>query len=784
MKYTTLLLLFTCVLQMGKAQSSLNLIPQPQSIVPLKGAFQLNKATIILHSPHCEMDARLLQLFIANQTGFNLQVAPFAEHPDSNYIFLEATQPDPGLLPPSTVPGLPGSLSQVIAKDDHEAYRLSITPRSVMISGRTTAGVGHGVQTLKQMTPRKSPREENPTVSWDCMLIQDQPAFGHRGLLLDCCRHFMDVDFIKKYIDLLAFYKMNVLHWHLTEDQGWRIEIRKYPLLTEIGGFRKEEDGSIYGGFYTQAQIKHIVAYAAQRHITIIPEIEMPGHSVAAIASYPHLGCTQDSIEVETEWGVFKDIYCAGNDQTIQFLKDVLTEVCALFPGPYIHIGGDEAPKFRWEQCARCQKRMADEHIPDEAALQTWLIEEMAAFLSTKNKRIIGWDEILEGGIPADAAIQSWRGIEGGEMAAKAKHAVIMSPTSHCYFDYGLQSIDAEKVYQFDPIPSSLTEAEAQYIRGAECNMWTEHAPQNLVDSKVFPRMLSMSEVLWTYPSVRNYKMFSKKITAHHSILKQMDVTYGLAKIPASIGYRTNPKGRLVIDIKPTMEGIEFVYSELPYYSDDFQLTADRLSREPTIEAVPEANYLRDSIVAPNAVLFDIIPVLNNVGIPDQRIQICVDQHLGFGKKLTRNFTTNPYYPASGDNALTDGLCHVGGFRDGFWQGVVQKDLEVTVDLLKAQTIHFCNSHWYHYANAWIFRPNKVEYLGSIDGVNWTTLGSFQAALEPSDKKEMALPYPIWFEPAQARYVKMIVSGIGNCPDWHDAPGEPSWLFVDELIIR
>jgi hexosaminidase len=784
MKYTILLLLFFCLSGIGEAQSSLNLIPQPQSIVPLKGAFHLNSATIILHSPHCEMDARLLQLFLAHHTGYNLQLAPFTEHPDSNYIFLEAMIPDPGLLPPNTVPGLPGSLAQVLVHDDHEAYRLSITPRSVMISGRTTAGVGHGIQTLKQMTSWSASREELLPVSWNCMMIQDKPAFGHRGLLLDCCRHFMDVDFIKKYIDLLAFYKMNVLHWHLTEDQGWRIEIMKYPLLTEIGGFRKEADGSTYGGFYTQAQIKHIVAYAAERHITIIPEIEMPGHSVAAIASYPYLGCTQDSIDVETEWGVFKDIYCAGNDSTIQFLKDVLTEVCSLFPGPYIHIGGDEAPKFRWGQCARCQKRMTDEHIADEAALQTWLIEEMAAFLTTKNKRIIGWDEILEGGIPADAAIQSWRGIEGGEMAAKAKHAVIMSPTSHCYFDYGLQSIDAEKVYQFDPVPSSLTEAESQYIRGAECNMWTEHAPQNLVDGKVFPRMLAMSEVLWTYPSVRNYKTFSKKITAHHSFLKQMDVTYGLAKIPGSIAYRTNSKGQLVIDIKPTVEGIEFVYTELPYYSDDFQLTADRLGRESTIEAVPQANYVKDSIVPPNAVLMDIIPVLNNVGMRDQRIQICVDQHVGFGKKVTRNFTTNPYYPASGDNALTDGLCHVGGFRDGFWQGVVQKDLEVIVDLQNAQTIHFCNSNWYHYANAWIFRPTQVQYMGSMDGTHWTTLGTFKAAVEASDKKEIALPYPIWFEPTKARYIKMIVNGIGNCPDWHDAPGEPSWLFGDELIIR
>jgi hexosaminidase len=784
MRFLFTLFLVLPLIHKLSGQAVLPLIPQPQSMVPLKGVFKINVQTKIVSDARCAFEAKQLNLFIKQQTGFDLQIISGSNQPKENYIFLQANADDTGLQIPQKVAGLPGQLGQELIADNHESYRLSITPTAVVLVGQTTAGVGHGIQTLIQLTPIVNSRNELLPIQWPCHQIQDRPAFPHRGLLLDCCRHFMSVDFVKKYIDLLAFYKMNVLHWHLTEDQGWRMEIKKYPKLTEVGAYRKEADGSTYGGFYTQQEIKEIVAYATERHVTIIPEIEMPGHSVAALASYPHLGCTHAPIEVENEWGVFKDIYCAGNDSTLQFLRDVLGEVCALFPGPYIHIGGDEAPKYRWEHCERCQKRMADHQLPNEAALQTWLIEEMAAFLATKNKSIIGWDEILEGGIPADAAIQSWRGMQGGEDGAKAQHAVIMSPTSHCYFDYGLNSIDAEKVYQFDPVPSSLTKGEAQYIRGGECNMWTEHAPQNLVDSKVFPRLLAMSEVLWTYPGVRDYPRFSKKLIEHLPLLTYRSVDYGLAKTPATLSFHQNKKGQFIIDIHPNLEDVSFYVRPVPYYSSDFTLTEERTRKEDTIEEVPEIQEARDSIIAKNEDFLVLTPVFRGKAMHDQVLQVCVDQHKGVNKKLTRNFETNKYYPASGANAFVDGLCHVGGFRDGYWQGVVKKDLEVIVDLEQPTAIHFCNSNWYHYANAWIFRPESVSYSGSLDGKTWFTLGTFDSAIAAEDKREAALPYPVWFENKQVRFVKMEVRGIGVCPTWHDAPGEPSWLFGDELIIR
>jgi hexosaminidase len=427
---------------------------------------------------------------------------------------------------------------------------------------------------------------------------------------------------------------------------------------------------------------------------------------------------------------------------------------------------------------------MLENKLKDEAGLQTWLIEEMAKFLSSKDKKIIGWDEILEGGIPADAAIQSWRGIEGGVAGAQAKHAVIMSPTSHCYFDYGLQSIDTEKVYQFDPVPSSLTKEEAGYIRGAECNMWTEHAPQELVDSKVFPRLLAMSEVLWTYPNNRDYTRFSKKLDAHFPRLAKMGVHYGLPKLATTLSFSQNSNQQMVVHVKPGFDGVTFIYDQVEIPASDFEITEDREAIAPWIGAVPEPYTLNDSIVPLNNVRLTITPIYGNQSVRDQTVALYIHQHLGYGKPLKRNFSTNKYYPASGDNAFADGLCHSSGFRDGYWQGVVQKELEIISDLESVQTVQFCNSNWYHYANAWIFRPDRVIYYSSLDGVNWTELGRFEAAIESSDKREMPLLYPIWFTPKKARHIKMVVQGIGACPSWHDAPGEPSWLFGDELIIR
>ena len=399
---------------------------------------------------------------------------------------------------------------------DPDEYLLSINKNNITIKASNPRGIFYGTRSLIQLMEMNKNQHE---IHLPICKIKDWPSFKHRGMLIDCCRHFFEKDVIKKYIDLLAYFKMNTLHWHLTEDQGWRIEIEKYPLLTEIGSKRKDSTG-IYEGYYTKKDIKEIIDYAAKRHINVIPEIEFPGHSQAAIASYPQLSCTGNPIDVATEWGVFKDIYCAGNDSVYTFMEDVLEEVIELFPSPYIHIGGDEAPKTRWENCPKCQKRMEDENLKDEHELQSYFIKRIEKYLNSKGKILIGWDEILEGGLAKNAIVQSWRGMNGGIEAAKHGNKVIMSPTSHAYFDYSIKTTDLKKVYEFDPIPNDLDSVQQKLILGGECNLWSEHIPnEDQLDKMAFPRLLAMSEVLWSYPKERKYTTFLNRVDKHTELL-------------------------------------------------------------------------------------------------------------------------------------------------------------------------------------------------------------------------------------------------------------------------
>jgi hexosaminidase len=368
---------------------------------------------------------------------------------------------------------------------------------------------------------------------------------------LDVCRHFFPVEFVKKMIDMLAVYKMNTFHWHLTDDQGWRIEIKKYPKLTEIGAWRDETmvghytendqkfDGTRYGGFYTQEQIKDVVAYAGKRFITVVPEIEMPGHAVAALSAYPEFSCNGGPFKVYTKWGVSDDVYCAGKEETFKFLEDILEEVVALFPGQYIHIGGDECPKTRWKVCPTCQKRMKDEGLKNELELQSYFVKRIERFVASKGKKLIGWDEILEGGLPERATVMSWRGYEGGLEAARSGHDVVMTPGSHCYFD-SYQSKDQtkeplaiggflplKKVYSFNPIPAELTPQEAKHILGAQANLWTEYiTSEKQAEYMIFPRICAMAEILWSPKIKQDYRQFLTRLDGHLKRLQKDNINY------------------------------------------------------------------------------------------------------------------------------------------------------------------------------------------------------------------------------------------------------------------
>lgn len=503
------------LLQAGAAEADYNVIPQPQQVTLTKDKpFNLSpNAQIICPSTDELMlkNAQFLSDYIKETTGLLLTI-------NKN--------------PKPKVPSIFLVIDPKIQGD--EAYKINVTPQKVVISGRTSAGVFYGIQTLRKSLPILRPTEHEP-VLLPSVSIADAPRFPYRGMMLDCSRHFFPISFVKRFIDLIALHNMNVFHWHLTDDQGWRIEIKKYPKLTEIGSKRSGtimghnsdvDDGQPYGGFYTQQEAKDIVEYARQRHITVIPEIDMPGHMKAALAAYPELGCTGGPYEVGHAWGVYKDVLCLGNEQVYKFVQDIIDEMAAIFPSKYIHIGGDETPTVRWKECPKCQKLATEQHLSANK-LQAYFTNRIEKYINSKQREIIGWDEILDGEINPSATIMSWRGIEPGERGAKLGHDVIMTPTSHCYFDYKQnenedtepegqhQLITVEKVYSLDPAPANMPAENRKHILGTQGNLWSEYiAYPNRAEYAVLPRMAALSEVQWTQPEKKDFSNF--KVRADH----------------------------------------------------------------------------------------------------------------------------------------------------------------------------------------------------------------------------------------------------------------------------
>lgn len=521
MKKRLLIMSALFITMLTKAQE-VNIIPQPAAMTVGKGSFTITpKTKIVFAGSGLENAADFLNAYLKQFYGFTLQTSTDGKY-DHNIVLNYDKMEYP-------IPG---------------AYNMDVTKKHIYIGGDNATGVFYGVQSLIQLLPvQKSSQLKIKEVS-----IQDKPRFAYRGLHLDVGRHFFPVAFIKQYIDYIALHKMNTFHWHLTEDQGWRIEIKKYPKLTEVGGFRngtiidrypgKGNDGIRYGGYYTQEEIKEVVAYAAARHITVVPEIELPGHSSAAIAAYPELSCFPNENtkvapktswsgpttgkQVQQAWGVFEDVFCPS-EFTFNFLQDVLDEVMALFPSTYIHIGGDECPKEAWKRSAFCQELIREKGLKDEHGLQSYFIQRIEKYLNSKGRQIIGWDEILEGGLAPNATVMSWRGEAGGIEAAKQNHNVIMTPGGWCYFDHSQNKPEdsvtiggytpVDKVYSYEPVPKELTGDKAKYVLGAQANVWTEYMKNtNKIEYMIFPRLSALSEVLWSPKEQRNWSSFEKRL--------------------------------------------------------------------------------------------------------------------------------------------------------------------------------------------------------------------------------------------------------------------------------
>ncbi len=690
------------------------------------------------------------------------------------------------------------------------AYSLAVDDNGIYIAGDNETGVFYGIQTLIQLLPlpdrNKKPGSSPLTIPY--VTINDAPRFAYRGLHLDVARHFMPVDFVKKYIDYIALHKMNYFHWHLTEDQGWRIEIKKYPKLTSVGGWRNGtiigrypgtgNDGIQYGGFYTQEQVKEIVKYAADRYITVVPEIEMPGHSSAAIAAYPELSCfpgkqteypkacawsgPKEGKQVQQTWGVFDDVFCAGKENTFNFLEDVMEEVLALFPSKYVHVGGDECPKAHWKVCPACQKRMSDNKLKDEHELQSYFIQRMEKFLNSKGRILIGWDEILEGGLAPNAVVMSWRGEQGGIDAAKQNHDVIMTPGNPVYFDHtqtdkedsvtigGYNPI--EKVYAYEPVPKELNGEQAKHVLGAQANMWTEYMKNTRkVEYMLFPRLAALSEVLWSPKETKNWTDFEKRLSVQ---FKRYDM------------WRTN-YSKAYFDLKTTIlpaENLEGLRWKLETRQPGAEIKyITHFAGRPYELKFAEGTTYTSPIDIRSRVLVAAISQLNGKPVSNPVFET-FHFNKATGRKITLATEASGNYPGDGAFTLVNGIINEKGFaRTKDYLGFNGTDCEASIDLGKAQSISSVVVNTLSRTASWIWRPQTAEAFGSPDGQSWYSLKLTDVFDEKKDGSGKGL-MTLSFKPSTIRYVKVVIKNWGEIPAGNPGAGSKAWLFVDEIEVN
>ena len=662
--------------------------------------------------------------------------------------------------------------------ENSEGYNLKITTKGITISAATAKGAFYAVQSLKQLLPVSFENHtfKSKKVAVRCLEINDAPQFKYRGMHLDVSRHFFPVSYIKKYIDYLAMLKMNTFHWHLTDDQGWRIEIKKYPKLQEIAAYRNQTlmghysdkphqfDGQKYGGYYTQKEVKEIVKYAQDRQITIIPEIEMPGHSQAAIAAYPALGCTGKPVNVATKWGVFDNIYCP-KDETFTFLENVLNEVMELFPSQYIHIGGDEAPKTNWKKCNFCQQLIKKEGLKDEHELQSYFIRRIEKYLNSKGRKIIGWDEILEGGLAPNATVMSWRGTEGAISAAQQKHNVILTPNSNCYFDH-YQSTNAnepiaiggflplKKVYDFNPIPKELSAAQQQYVLGAQANVWTEYmATPQKVDYMIFPRILAMSEVLWTGTAHKNYSDFLVRVENFQKRLKAKNIHYA------------NHLYEIDGDLKKRYGQLQYVLTTA-LKNKTIRYTVN--GSEPTIHSEMYTHPIPvNKSFTLKAAVFSETEKLGSVFTQQ------LNYHLAVGKKIDLSVAPNAAYNAGGKQALINSvLGSTTRYGDKEWLGFAGDDVTITIDLGKKTNIKNIKMRFFNAKGSWIYAPKQVDFV--FDTATETQqINSDDLLVNVKVSKKIS-----------TQFIRIKLTNYGVIPDGKQGAGNKSWLFVDEIVVE
>lgn len=729
------------------AFAEISIIPEPQHMEAGQGSYQLDANTGIdaPGDPRVREIVTFLRDAVRDQTDVRLSESKHAH-------------------------GIVLAIDPTVKGD--EAYRLSVTSRGVIIQASSDQGLFWGVQTLRQLLPLT----HGTSAAIPAVRIEDAPAFAYRGFMLDVGRHFYPVSFIKKQLDLLSYYKINTFHWHLTEDQGWRLQINRYPKLTEVGAWRTEADGSRYGGYYTQSEARDVVEYARLRNITVIPEIEMPGHSTAALASYPELSCTQQPLTVPTTWGVFKDIYCVGNPYTFTFLQHALDEVMALFPSPYVHIGGDEAPKDRWKACDTCQALMHEQGLKDEEGLQSYFIKRMQNYVADKGKTMIGWDEILEGGADKNAIVEVWRMWLGNSVMRKALlngNRIIMS--GPFYLDSPLDVLTVKSIYQTDitrpNAPSTQDDedifaAHRAQILGGEAPLWSERANPYNAESKLYPRLLALAENLWTGKhDDAAYADFEQRLQANYRWLDAQKVAYG-------------PEDKRVASYAVTHDashGAWQLHARRGF--DDLRNHYTVNGAEPTTQS-PSFD---DTVTIPHAGTLKVTPFRKGLRYDNAAVFTLVD-NLASGHPITFAQPAAQDY-ASGD-ALTDGVIGSTDFHDGRWVAWHDSDLQATIDLQAAMAIHTIDAGFLFEPNSCILLPEQITYEASSDGQHWTSLYSNTLSVDlatPAHKQSLRFHSE---QGVTARYLRIRATLPKTVPAAFPNGAKDIWLFADEVLVQ
>lgn len=747
-----------------------HVVPAPKSVkAQTTNPFVLNPQTVIAYTKgdaDMKRNAEQLAQFIQQATGMKLSLTTAA--PARNAILLTSK----------------------LKNENSEAYTIRVNDAMVVLNGASPAGTFYAIQTLRKALPTVSNAN---AIVLPSIEVTDYPRFAYRGAHLDVSRHFVGTDSIRRFIDMLALHNINRFHWHLTDDQGWRIEIKKYPLLTKVGSKRDQTvigrnsgryDGIPYEGFYTQKEIKEIVKYAAERYITIIPEIDLPGHMQAALAAYPELGCTGGPYKVWQMWGVSDNVLCAGNDKTLEFIDNVLKEIVALFPSQYIHVGGDECPKTQWAKCPKCQARVKAEHLEAdgkhsaEERLQSYVIHHAEETLNKLGRNMIGWDETLEGGLAPNATVMSWRGEAGGIEAAKQKHDVIMTPNTYLYFDYYQTGdikneplaiggyLPIERVYSYEPMPKTLSPEFHKYIIGVQANLWTEYIPTfRQVEYMELPRMAALSEIQWCAPEQKNFDEFMERLMRFTEVYDRIGYNYSKVIYNAIASYSQDTLQHATLahltafgdsPIRYTLDGSEpteqsTLYTEPIVIKGDCQLRAASFRPTGKTQEISETFHFHKAACCPIRLLHP----------------------------------ANTGYTYVGPSLLLDGLYGTAGnYGTGRWMGFSPNDLEAVIDLGADTELSNVTLRTYVQTGDWIFDARGFEVAVSQDGKEFSTVASENYSAMQKGDPDGIRTHKLTFTPTSARYLKVKAVTERQMPDWHGAKGKPGFLFVDEIEVH